>query len=394
MVRSRSPARGFQARFARLVEERDGRGLHALLWESEREPISAGLAPSPPDDVASEIVSAGRAGKSEEAFEALCRALKLWIARYLGLRRGVDGSWMLLPLLWLAAQPRRLAAELDAKGQSKKNQTKLVEAMRDHFQKLHRDERRREGALVACCELLRLYFRMGQASQCSPILKKVSQGQGGEQLDLEALPKALAVTLCFLWGKHSVMEGNVVEAEERLSWALSRCPPGAESNRRQILAYLVPCRLRTGRFPSMDLLTRNGLGWMQGLIKSVADGDVRRFDEEFDLCEDRLVRDGSYLVVEKLKLLAYRNLARKVHMDAGRRLEAAGKAEHRHKQDLAMYERAFKWQDSCDADETLCLLAHLIHLGAVRGFISDEFRKIVFSKENPFPDPSKWCPGA
>merc|ERR1712032_155492 len=100
---------------------------------------------------------------------------------------------------------------------------------------------------------------------------------------------------------------------------------------------------------------------------------------------EALIQSGSYLVVEKLKLLAYRNLCVRVHGICAAECDAKGRSEHRHKQDLLPYERAFEWQDGCDADETVCILANLIYIGAVRGYLSDEHRKIVFSKESPFP---------
>jgi len=402
MGRSRSPPAisvpVFRKRFEGLLEDCDGPGLHALLREAERIPAAArspsSSSSASTDDVAAEVVRAGRLGVSEEGLEALCGALRLWIARYLA-QQGPQGRWMLVPLLWLAGRPGRMAAELDRRGSTQKNQKKLVETMRDQFTKLQRDKRRREGALAVCCELLRLYFRLGQASQCSFLLAAVSQGQRGERLDLEALPKALAVTLCFLWGKHCVLDGSIEEAEEKLSWALANCPPQALANRRRILVYLVPCRLRAGRLPSAGLLKRHGLDDLGGFVKAVASGDVQLFNKELESREVQLIRAGTFLVIEKLKLLVFRNLCQQVHAVAARRIEAAGKAEHRHKQDLALYEQAFKWQDGCDADETLCLLAHLIYLGAIKGYLHvEQLRKIVFSKEDPFPDAAKWCPGA
>ena len=70
---------------------------------------------------------------------------------------------------------------------------------------------------------------------------------------------------------------------------------------------------------------------------------------------------GTYLVVEKLRLLAYRNLCRRVHSHLAREHDQ-GRAEFKHKQDLEPYEVAFAWQDGFDSDETICLLARLITL--------------------------------
>ena len=96
---------------------------------------------------------------------------------------------------------------------------------------------------------------------------------------------------------------------------------------------------------------------------------------------------GTYLVVEKLRLLAYRNLCLRVHSHLAREHDQ-GRAEFKHKQDLEPYEVAFAWQDGFDSDETICLLARLICIGAIRAYLSDSARKIVFSKAKAFPPPS------
>ena len=86
---------------------------------------------------------------------------------------------------------------------------------------------------------------------------------------------------------------------------------------------------------------------------------------------------GTYLVVEKLRLLAYRNLCRRVHSHLAREHDQ-GRAEFKHKQDLEPYEVAFAWQDGFDSDETICLMARLIYIGAIH----------TLSKGRAFPPPS------
>lgn len=387
MVGLRMAARTFQSKFAELAAACDGVGLYILLKTVGHAGSDAsGQEGASRDSKAGDIERAYCAGATEEGFEALCALLRSWCARWSSEKGNVQ--WMLPPLLQLSAAPRRVAAALDRASQTDKHQKRLVEVLRELFQRLHRDRDRREGALVVCCELLRLYFRLGQASQCSFLLAAVNCQQ--RPLDPTHLPMALALPLWFLWGKHSVLEGNVLDAEERLAWALARCPPTARGNRRRILTYLVPCRLRLGRFPRKELLRDCRLQSFAGIAASVAKGNVQRFNCELRAHEAEFIQSGTYLVVEKLKLLAYRNLCRCVYDVVARDIEAAGKADHRHKQDLAPYEWAFQWQDGCDADETMCILANLIYLGAIRGYMSDEHRKIVFSKDAAFPPPSAW----
>lgn len=392
----------FSARFAQLVANQDGRRLHLLLRSAghrSKRPRDEEVQPAqrPADTTAGMLLLARGAVAREARLEALLAALRNWCTRYLEWRDGPD-EWMVLPLLQLEATPRLLADQLDRKTGSGRSRKKLVEVFREQFQRLHRDGSKRAGALVICCGLLRLYFGLGQANQCSFLLAAVSKQaqRGGEQsLGLEQLPKALAVTLCFLWGKHCVLDGKVAEAEERLGWALANCPTASKTQRRQILAHLVPCRLRFGRPLARSTMRHHGLeDCFAGLAACVTQGDVRGFSRELQFHEAELISVGTYLVVEKLKLLAYRNLCRAVHSQQCAQAEQAGRASHQHKQDLTPYECAFRWQDNCDADETICILAHLIYIGAIRGYLSDEHRKVVFSRDLPFPDPATWCPKA
>ncbi|CAE7518426.1 PCID2 [Symbiodinium pilosum] len=277
--------------------------------------------------------------KKMMGFEANLEALRLWAKRYLD--RNDKVRWMLAPMLWMAARTRQLAVTLDKAEDPSRYRNKLVEELRTLFTKLHQDRARREGALVMCCELLRLYRNLGQASQCPFVLTSVGNILREDKFDPSRIPKSMLVTLYFLWGKHLVLEGKIIEAEEKLSSALTLCPPKAAGNRQRILAYLIPCRLRLGRYPARGVLERNGLESLAGLVVATAAGNVRRFNEELVRQEADLITLGTYLVIEKLKVVAYRNLTRHVFDHQSEKLEPA----QRVKQDFAPYERAFRWQD-------------------------------------------------
>jgi len=372
-------------KFAQLTRDRDGAGLHRLL--RSRSLQSGGRLSGHP--IAAELGRALQAGDTETGLEAWCSVLKQWCDQY----ASEDAAdWMVGPLLELGAAPRRLAAKLDSEEEQERHRRKLVEVLRTLFQRLHRDNSKFEGCLVVCCELLRLYFALGQASQCSFLLSALNQSRArGGKIDLKSLPKALGVTFAFLCGKHCVMDGNVVEAEEKLGWAFSHCPPKEGGNRRRILLYLVPCRLRLGRYPSKALLDENGLHGLAAIAAAVSRGDVRGFEKELEKQEEELIMTGTYLVVEKLKLVAFQNLCKRVYDFQAAGFDRQGKSDSRHKQDLRPFHRALDWQDDCDEDETTCILANLIYIGAIRGYMSDEHQKIVFSKDVAFPVPAIWC---
>lgn len=386
-------AEDFGASFLRNVAALDGCGLWTLLRNTNLSRSCTGLqCATHVDLVVADLVEASKAGLTDAGFEALSRALRRWCARYLKEQGCVQ--WMIPPFLWLASKSCQFAVELDRRGKIDEYRKKFVETLRELFQKLHRDHEKVGGSLAVCCELLRLYFSLDQISQCAFLIAAVTQAHGKQPLELENMPKALGVTLCFLWGKCRVLDGNVVEAEGKLGWAFANCLPSAVNNRRRILTYLVPSRMWLGRYPSKAVLIKYSLSYLSGIVRTIAIGDIRGFSSELEEQEGKLIRAGTYLVVEKLKLLAYRNLCRKLHGIVEANMEAEGNAENRHKQDLTLYECAFLWQDDCDASETICILSNLIFIGAIKAYIADEHHKIVFSKDVPFPDVATWGPRA
>ena len=376
---------GFSRSFCTLCDSFDGIALYHLLESTKKSSLpTESDKEASSDDVAANIIAAWSAGGTAQGLEFALTALQKWSNRYL--ERNAKVRWMLAPMQWLAARTRQLSLKLDSDSDLRRSRERVVEVLRQIFTKLQRDKDRREGALVISCELLRLYSNLGQASQCAFVLTSVGTAYSGNTCDPVKLPKSLLVTLYFLWGKHLVMAGKVEEAEEKLSKALSMCPLKAAKNRRLILVYLIPCRLRLGSYPSRGLLERNGLQSLAGIVAATASGNVRRFNEELLEKEQKLIAYGTYMVMEKLRVVAYRNLVQRVFSFQSERLDAA----ERSKQDMRPFEHALNWQETFSPKETMCLLSQLIYVGAVRGYMSFSHQKLVFSKEMPFPPVRAW----
>lgn len=304
----------------------------------------------------------------------------------------VEGAalWMTPLMIFLSIRARRVALQLDQRKRLEANNDgylkKLVEIHRELFQKLNKERTKRAGHVWVCCELLRAYFRLGQISQCSFLLDAVSVSLNKDGVNPTELPKAIAVTFLFYSGKHCVFDHNLRDADERLTWAFNHCPLEAKSNRRKILLYLVPCRLRLGTLPTQALLQSYKLGMFMDIVHAIREGNVQLFTKKMEEHSADFIKMGTYILMMKLKFVVLRNLSMGVHRAVRGRLgENAA-----HKLDLAPFEHAFKWQDGCDADETECILSNLIYQGQIRGFLSHEHRKIVFAKDMPFPPPSKW----
>lgn len=112
------------------------------------------------------------------------------------------------------------------------------------------------------------------------------------------------------------------------------------------------------------------------LGKAVTQGDLRTFSTLLETHQVSFVRIGVYLVLEHLRLLAYRSLFRRVYLITGTT-----------RLNLSHFEIALRWleQKDVDLDEIECILCNLIAQGRVKGYISHEKKFLIVSKTDPFP---------
>jgi hypothetical protein len=327
-------------------------------------------------------------GQSLQELELACTCLKTWVQRYIE----CDGpaEWMTTVMTYLSIMTRNVATQLDLAKRSENTADaylkKLVEIHRELFQKLNKERAKRAGYVWVCCELLRAYFKLGQISQCSFLLSALNQNLNKDGFNPTDLPKAISVTFYFYWGKHCVFDHNLRDADEKLTWAFNHCPAKSKGNRRKILLYLIPCKMRLGVLPTQDLLKSHGLDMFVDIVSAIREGNVKLFTEKMEEYAADFIKMGTYILMMKLKFMVMRNLCKGVHHVVRKNLgEKAGT-----KLDLQPFEHVFQWQDGCDADETACVLSNLIHQGAVKGYLSHEHRKLVFAKDMPFPPATKW----
>ena len=134
------------------------------------------------------------------------------------------------------------------------------------------------------------------------------------------------------------------------------------------------------------------------LVEGLRKGDLRLFNEGLVQYQDLFIRyvslvslrlacdmpkvshilmisRGTYLLLEKCKMVCYRNLFKRVYL-----------IMEKHQIPLEQVARTFKWLGMpIDLDEVECILANLIFKNYVRGYISHAKRTLVLSKREPFP---------
>lgn len=246
------------------------------------------------------------------------------------------------------------------------------------------------------------------------------------------------VTYRYYVGRLNMFEDQYDLAEKNFDFALRHCHKSASANKKRILNYLVPVKLLRGRLPTIkckfhesstfyaslrsNLIAVEFFQHLRGVLTSVGEVLIKRVltsakwneDRKFDgiqrwidekprlihqvsrvsssitplsfsfqaliTCQNEMlwcvhIRRGTYLLLEKCKMICYRNLFKRVY-------RIIGKEQIR----LEMIARSFKWLGMpIDLDEVECILANLIFKQYIRGYLSHAKRVLVLSKKDPFP---------
>jgi hypothetical protein len=146
---------------------------------------------------------------------------------------------------------------------------------------------------------------------------------------------------------------------------------------------LIPVKLILGTLPSRKLLEKYELREFVDVVEAMRRGDARTLDAALSDGESTFIKQGTYLILEKLRMSVYRTLFKKVHAIHGETADAA-KANQ---VSLAKFQTALAWcgADDVDLDEVECIVANLIFRKFIKGYISHKNRVLVLSKADPFP---------
>ena len=313
------------------------------------------------------------------ALEALTMCVRAIASNYAATEAMQATDWLFPVFSFLLTSSRKFANSMDRSADTRKWRTKMVEVFREIFPTLFRAREKLNGTCWLVCELLYLYMSLDQVKLCSHILAALSQSlvkEGG--FNPENVRKSVAVTLFFYWGKFDIMESRFADAHRKLAWAFANCPH-SHPNRKRIAEYFTPAMIVIGIFPRDALILECDLEHFRGLAQAVKTGDIQSYNQ---LIQDNmltLAKSGTLILMEKCKLICYRNLSKRVARIVA---EVTGDQS---KLDLRGFEAAWKYIEGASKDETVCTLADLIFCGLMKGYIALEHKKLVLSKANPFP---------
>jgi len=303
-----------------------------------------------------------------------------------------DTAWSLPVLHVLDLDLRRAAQRADAQLASRgEKRCKLEEAARTlqkSFQYTVTDrtelrESKKWGTLNVINNLFKIYFELNNLRLCQNLIRAV-EGPGfpkaldGQTVEGRSFTVAQLVTYKYFVGRLSMLNSQFSKAEVELNYAFAYCPRHATKNKRLILRYLVPVRMVLGKFASAKLLLKYDLPYFVPLCRAVHRGDLRAFEAQLAANQQLFIQHGSYLLIERAKIITYRNFFKAV-ID----LQQVPSA----KIDLKLFLRCLAAIGmDMDNDEVECVLANLIYAGYIKGYISHQHGKLVVSKGNAFPE--------
>ncbi|RUP44310.1 hypothetical protein BC936DRAFT_149653 [Jimgerdemannia flammicorona] len=223
--------------------------------------------------------------------------------------------------------------------------------------------------------LFKTYFRLKQQNLCKNVLRAV---RASDLPGVEQFPKSHRVTYRYYLGVLNFLEEDYKKAEAELMVAFKECHSRAKKNKEQILHFLLPTLLVRGVLPSRALLDRfPRLGTLYDpLVLAARAGNVKEFDRGLARAERPLVARGTYLTVERARVVVVRVLFRKVFnlMDRTTKLP------------VSVFQQALAFVGmNIDLAEVECMLANMIYKGYIKGYLSHEKLFLVLSSKDPFP---------
>lgn len=294
-----------------------------------------------------------------------------------------EENWA-LPIMYTCCLDLRILAgnadtQLTKKGKSKPGQMleRAADLIMGFFRVCASDNRssqedsKRWGMLYLVNQLFKIYFKINKLHLCKPLIRAIDSSNLKDLFKISQL-----VTYKYYVGQKAMFDSDFVRAEEYLSFAFLRCHKKCFKNKQLILMYLIPVKMLLGHMPSLKLLEKYELMQFAELSQAVIEGNLLKLNASLVKHENFFIRWGIYLILERLKIITYRNLFKKVHLLL---------KTYQIPVDAFLTALKFMKVEDIDHEEVLCILANLIYEGKIKGYISYQHQKLVVSKQNAFP---------
>lgn len=139
-----------------------------------------------------------------------------------------------------------------------------------------------------------------------------------------------------------------------------------------------------GIFPSVILIQKYPISYLENLIETVKLGYLQTFQQQIDTKQQLFIDKGIFLLLMHIEPLLLRKIIAKsmVFRTNQFKIKQIRKPNIIPINLLKQFLKSSGY--STKNDELECILANLIWKGAIKGYIAHE-KALVLSKENPFP---------
>jgi hypothetical protein len=145
-----------------------------------------------------------------------------------------------------------------------------------------------------------------------------------------------------------------------------------------VLRYLIPTQLLRGLLPKEEIFLKYpNLTVYQSLVHSIREGNLYKFDQIFQQHQRLLIKWGTWLIIERARLLVVRKLFRKIW-------SSLGNPSRLHLTTLTTGV-SYSTKTKVSQEQVSCLIVNLIAQNMMKGYISFEKQILVLSNKNPFP---------
>eukprot|EP00035_Acanthoeca_spectabilis_P031708 m.15410 g.15410 ORF g.15410 m.15410 type:complete len:401 (+) comp4907_c0_seq1:41-1243(+) len=380
----------------RASQSRDGETLGRLMSLREAAPTGSaaeigrqcGSLSGPMKQVGAGHLLAGLKLRSGDAVQAFANQLDVikGMRQLLGSKE--KGRWLLKPLAVVVRDLRELAYRADdSAGQNESTEAAMAE-VREAFTACVSDRNQdvsdtlKRGALMLISSLLSISFRLNNFAIVQSYVTMI-EGDRMKSLfrdQVNGFSLADRVTYKYYLGRNALFQAKYDQANDALSYAFEHCHRASQHNKRLILVYLTPVKLRLGQLPTDALLEKYNLPQFVGIAQAVRTGDLRLLQEELTTHQSFFISWGIFMTVEKLRFLAYRNLFKRV-------INIIVTPDAKPIVPLVDIQVALNslQERQIDLDEVECITANLIHKKYIKGYISHAQRMLVVSKKDAFP---------
>ncbi|KAG8586621.1 hypothetical protein GDO81_005434 [Engystomops pustulosus] len=203
------------------------------------------------------------------------------------------------------------------------------------------EDSKKWGMLFLVNQLFKIYFKISKLHLCKPLIRAIESSNFKEDYTISQ-----KVTYKYYVGRKAMFDSDFKKAEEYLSFAFRNCLRSCQKNKRMILIYLLPVKMLLVSAPVFYFLVYE-------VTRSVCEGNLLLLTEALTKHETFFNRCGIFLILEKLRIIAYRNLFKKVYLLL---------RTHQLSMDAFLVALKFMQVEDVDIDEANCIIANLIYM--------------------------------